>query len=155
MQLVAKPKGVAICQLEIEFGGVAEIPSVGVHRHKHGHWESGFVMADVHRVPGVLPEHICVENAAVEVSAVMQVERFGVVAHQVHLRVDKALVWRVMQTGLEDGEVARALCGQGQGVVGALRISGCDLVAAAVGVIVVASPRSGVADANVSTGDPF
>src|SRR5208283_1478343 len=122
---------------------------------EHGHRESGFVMSDVHRVPGVLPEHMRVEHAAFEGSAVMQVERFRIVAHQVHLRVDEALVWSAMQTGLDDYEVARALCRQGQGMVGTLGVSGCNLVAASVGVIAVCGPRSRVADAKVSAGYPI
>ena len=60
-----------------------------------------------------------------------------------------------MQTGLDGDEVALSLRSQGHCLLGTLRISGCYLVAASIGVIVVGGPCSGVTNAQIPAGDPI
>ena len=63
-----------------QFHGIPEVPSMRIHGHPHGHGKSRFVLADVHLVPDVLPEHARVENAPAEVSPVTKVEKLGAIS---------------------------------------------------------------------------
>ena len=140
MQFAARAQCVLRGERELIPHGVAKVSSVRIHRHTHRHRESRFVPADVHRVPGALPVDVRVKLAAVKVSVVMQVERLGVVAHQIHLRVHETFVGSVVQAALKNQQVSAALSSQSYGVVCALGICGSNLVAAAVGVVAVGGP---------------
>ena len=104
-------------------------------------------------MPDVLPEHARVEHAPAKVSPVTKVEKLGVISDHVHLLIGEAFVGSVLQSRLEDEQVARALCRQRHRVIRVLGVSGSHHVAAAVAVIVGIGPRSAIAKAEILGGD--